>query len=175
MIWIMNNWRSLALVVIASLIAAFSYQAGVDHVQKRWDEEKLIHAQNLAIANAKALAIERKSQEALAQKQKELENEKVKSKAAIAGADTELGRMSNTIANLKRKLSNSTGGSGAFNENDLARSWTLLEDCTGKYTEVSRIADIQRDDLAEWQVYGETINQFREDVKKLENVKDNLM
>ena len=100
MIWIMNNWRSLALVVLASLIAALSYQAGVDHVQKRWDEEKLIHAQDLAIANAKALAIERKSQDALAQKQKELEDEKRNTEMAIANADHELGRLQNTLASL---------------------------------------------------------------------------
>ena len=165
MMWLINNWRYVALFLIAVAISFFSYHAGEDKVQGLWDADKLKQTQIIAEANKRALEIERKSQEALAQKQKELENEKVKSKAAIAGADTELGRMSNTIANLKRKLSNSTGGSGAFNENDLARSWTLLEDCTGKYTEVSRIADIQRDDLAEWQVYGETINQFREDVK----------
>ena len=175
MTWIIENWRSLALVVIASLIAAFSYQAGADHVQKRWDEEKLVHAQDLAIANAKAQAIERKSQETLANKQKELENEKRKTELAIDNAAAIDKRMSNTVAALKAKLSNTAGSASAFNENDLARSWTLLEDCTGKYTEVSRVADIQRDDLAEWQAYGETINQFREDVKKLENVKDNLM
>ena len=40
----MNNWRSLALVVLTSLIAAIAYQAGADHVQKLWNEEKLVHA-----------------------------------------------------------------------------------------------------------------------------------
>ena len=174
MTWIMNNWRSLALVVIASLIAAFSYQAGVDHVQKRWDEEKLVHAQELAIANAKALAIERKSQETLTQKQKELEDEKRNTEMAIASADAELGRLQNTLASLKRKLStspNSTSPSDAA----LTQSWTLLGDCAKEYQQMGQVADQQRYQLAEWQVYGETINQFREDVKKLENVKDNLM
>ena len=174
MTWIIENWRSLALVVIASLIAAFSYQAGVDHVQKRWDEQKLVHAQELMIANAKALAIERKSQEALAQKQKELEDEKRNTEMAIASADTELGKLQNTLASLKRKLStssNSTSPSDAA----LTQSWTLLGECAKEYQQMGKVADIQRDDLAEWQAYGETINQFREDVKKLENVKDNLM
>ena len=105
MIWIMNNWRSLALVVLASLIAAIAYQAGSDHVQKLWNEEKLVHAQELIIANAKAQAIERKAQETLAQKQKELEDEKRNTEMAIASANTELGRLQNTLASLKRKLS----------------------------------------------------------------------
>ncbi len=174
MTWIMNNWRSLALVVIASLIAAFSYQAGVDHVQKRWNEEKLVHAQDLAIANAKALAIERKSQETLANKQKELEDEKRNTKAAIASADHELGKLQNTLASLKRKLSTTTSSSGT-SDAALTQSWILLGECATEYKEMGRVADQQRDQLAQWQVYGETVGLFREDVKKLENVKDNFM
>ena len=174
MIWIMNNWRSLALVVIASLIAAFSYQAGVDHVQKRWNEEKLIHAQDLAIANAKALAIERKSQETLAQKQKELEDEKRNTEMAIASADTELGKLQNTLASLKRKLSTTTTSSGT-SDAALTQSWTLLGECAKEYKEMGRVADQQRDQLAQWQVYGETVGLFREDAKKLDSVKRELL
>ena len=174
MTWIINNWRSLALVVIASLIAAFSYQAGVDHVQKRWDEEKLVHAQDLAIANTKAQEIERKSQEALANKQKELEDEKRNTEMAIASADTELSKLQNTVNRLKAKLSNSSSGSSSSNAT-VAGTWDLLADCAGKYTAMGKTADQQRNQLAEWQSYGETIDVFREEVKKLENVKDNLM
>ena len=145
----------------------------VDHVQKRWDEEKLIHAQDLAIANAKALAIERKSQEALAQKQKELEDEKRNTEMAIANADTELGRLHNTLASLKRKLSTATQ-SPSPSDAVLTQSWTLLGECAKEYKEMGQVADQQRDQLAEWQGYGETIEQFREDVKKLDSVKDNL-
>ena len=173
MIWIMNNWRSLALVVLASLIAALSYQAGVDHVQKRWDEEKLIHAQDLAIANAKALAIERKSQDALAQKQKELEDEKRNTEMAIASADHELGRLQNTLASLKRKLS-TTPQTSSPSDAALTQSWTLLGECAKEYKEVGKVADQQRDQLAEWQAYGETLEVFREDVKKQDNVKGEL-
>ena len=171
MIWIMNNWRSLALVVLASLIAALSYQAGVDHVQKRWDEEKLIHAQDLAIANAKALEIERKSQEALAQKQKELEDEKRNTEMAIASADHELGRLQNTLASLKRKLSTTTQTSSP-SDAALAQSWTLLGECAKEYKEMGKVADQQRDQFAEWQSYGEMVNTFKEDVKKIDNAKD---
>ena len=174
MTWIIENWRSLALVVLASLIAAIAYQAGSDHVQKRWDEQKLVHAQELIIANAKALAIERKSQETLAQKQKELEDEKRKTEILMAGADSRLDGLQNTVNRLKAQLSNSPSGSSQSNE-AIAGSWDLLADCAGKYTAMGKTADIQRNQLAEWQAYGETINQFREEVKKLENVKENLM
>ena len=170
MTWIINNWRSLALVVIASLIAAFSYQAGADHVQKRWDEEKLVHAQDLAIANAKAQAIERKAQDTLAQKQKEIEDEKRNTEMAIASADHELGRLQNTLASLKRKLSTTTTSSGT-SDAALTQSWTLLGECAKEYKEMGRVADQQRDQLAEWQVYGETVGLFLEDVKKLDNKK----
>ena len=170
MTWIIDNWRSLALVILASLIAAIAYQAGSDHVQKRWDEQKLVHAQELMIANAKAQAIERKAQETLAQKQKELEDEKRNTEMAIANADHELGRLQNTLARLKRQLSTSTS-TPSPSDAALTQSWTLLGDCAKEYQEMGRVADQQRDQLAEWQAYGETVNQFRDDVKKLENVK----
>ena len=171
MIWIMNHWRSIALIAISSLIAALSYQAGVDHVQKRWDEEKLIHAQDLAIANAKALEIERKSQEALAQKQKELEDEKRNTEMAIASADHELGRLHNTLANLKHKLSTTTQ-TPSPSDAALTQSWTLLGECAKEYKEMGQVADQQRDQLAEWQAYGETVDQFRDDVKKLDSLEN---
>ena len=171
MTWIMNNWRILAIEALSALVIWFAFDAGANSVQSKWDADKLIQAQLLADANQKALDTERAAADLLAKKQKDLEDEKRKTELAIDNAAAIDKRMSNTVAALKAKLSNTAGSASAFNENDLARSWTLLEDCTGKYTEVSRVADIQRDDLAEWQVYGETINQFREDVKKLENVK----
>ncbi len=170
MIWIMNNWRSLALVVIASLIAAFFYQAGVDHVQKRWDEEKLVHAQDLAIANAKALAIERKSQEALANKQKELEDEKRNTEMAIASADTELGRLQNTLASLKRKLS-TPPQTPSPSDAALTQSWTLLGECAKEYKEMGQVADRQRDQLAQWRAYGSVVNDYRNEVNGV-NIKD---
>ena len=172
MTWIMNNWRSLALVVIASLIAAFSYQAGVDHVQKRWNEEKLVHAQDLAIANAKAQAIERKSQETLANKQKELENEKRNTEMAIASADHELGRLQNTLASLKRKLPTTTSSSST-SDAALTQSWELLGDCAKEYQQMGQVADQQRDQLAEWQAYGSVVNDYRDEVKDI-NAKDKL-
>lgn len=165
MIWIMNNWRSLALIAIFSLIAALSYQAGADHVQKRWDEEKLVHAHDLAIANAKALAIERKSQDALAQKQKELEDEKRNTEMAIASADHELGRLQNTLASLKRKLS-TTPQTSSPSDAALTQSWTLLGECAKEYQQMGRVADQQRDQLAEWQAYGSVVNDYRDEVKK---------
>ena len=167
MTWIIDNWRSLALVILASLIAAIAYQAGSDHVQKRWDEQKLVHAQELMIANAKAQKIERKAQETLAQKQKELEDEKRNTEMAIANADHELGRLQNTLARLKRQLSTSTS-TPSPSDAALTQSWTLLGDCAKEYQEMGRVADQQRDQLKEWQAYAETVNEFREEVKKLE-------
>ena len=168
MTWIIDNWRSLALVVLASLIAAIAYQAGADEIQAQWDEEKLVHVQELIIANAKAQAIERKAQETLAQKQKELEDEKRKTETAIASADHELGRLHNTLASLKRQLSTSPS-TPSPSDAALTQSWALLGDCAKEYQEMGQVADQQRDKLAEWQGYGETIDGFREEVKKFSN------
>ena len=164
MTWIMNNWRSLALVVLASLIAAIAYQAGADRVQTKWNEEKLVHTQELMIANAKAQAIERKANETLAQKQKELEDEKRNTEMAIASADVELGRLQNTLASLKRQLSTSSS-TPSPSDAALTQSWELLGDCAKEYQQMGQVADQQRDQLAEWQVYGETVNELRKDMK----------
>ena len=173
MTWIIDNWRSLALVVLASLIAALSYQAGVDEIQAQWNEEKLIHAQELIIANTKAQAIERKAQETLAQKQKEIEDEKRNTEMAIASADHELGRLHNTLASLKRQLSTSSSSTSP-SDAALTQSWALLGDCAKEYQQMGEVADQQQNQLAEWQAYGETVEQFREEVKKWENVKEEL-
>jgi chromosome segregation ATPase len=170
MTWIINNWRSLTQVLIASFIAALAYKAGADKVQTRWNKEKLVSAQALIIANAKAMAIERKSQETLAQKQKELEDEKRNTEMAIANADAELSRLQNTLASLKRKLSTAAQPPSP-SDAALTQSWTLLGECAKKYQQMGQVADQQRDQLAEWQAYGGTVDQFRDDVKKLENVK----
>ena len=174
MMWLINNWRYVALFLIAVAISFFSYHAGEDKVQGLWDADKLKQTQIIAEANKRALEIERKSQEALAQKQKELENEKRNTEMAITSADHELGRLHNTLANLKHKLSTTTQ-TPSPSDAALTQSWTLLGDCAKEYQQMGQVADQQRDKLAEWQGYGETIEQFREDVKKLENVKDNLM
>ena len=181
MMWLIANRKIVAKFIFAAVAIALLFlcyfageRAGSDKVQDKWDADKLKQTQLLAEANQKVLDVERAAAELLAKKQKDLEDEKRKTEILMAGADSRLNGLQNTVNRLKAQLSNSPGGSSQSNA-AIAGTWDLLADCAGKYTAMGKVADIQRDDLAEWQAYGETINQFREDVKKLENVKDNLM
>ena len=139
---------------------------GKRHVQAKWDAEKLVQARKLAEQKDRVIKIERESAESLAQKQKELENEKKQTEIAITDADAELNRLRNTVAAVKSKLPASTSGTSASDGETIAGSWDALENCSKEYTEMGKIADRQRDDLAGWQAYGKTIDEFRESVNK---------
>ena len=165
MIWLKNNGKSLFVLASVAFILFIGFRLGEGRVQKQWDKEKLIQAQELVEQKDRVTAIERQAAENLAHKQKELENEKERTKIAVAGADTELNRLQNTISALKHKLSNTASGSGASDQ-ALAQSWELLGSCANEYTEMGRDADRQRDELAEWQSYGQVVGEFREAVAK---------
>ena len=166
--WFINNWRLLAFVTLITLAVALSYQAGAERVQSRWNTEKLIQTQEIARQKDRVITIERQATEAILQKQKELENEKERTKIAVAGADTELNRLRNTINTLKLKLPNPTGNTSS-SEKALTKSWEALGSCASEYTEMGKVADEQRDELAQWQAYGQTVDEFREDVMKVGN------
>ena len=168
MIWIKNNWRYLLTMTLFALSVSIGYQYGADKVQARWNTEKLIQTQEIARQKDRVITIERQATEAILQKQKELENEKERTKIAVAGADTELNRLRNTINTLKLKLPNPTGNTSS-SEKALTKSWEALGSCASEYTEMGKVADEQRDELAQWQAYGQTVDEFREDVMKVGN------
>ena len=170
MIWLKSNWKSLFMLASVAFILFIGFRLGEGRVHKQWDAERLVQARELAEQKDKVIVIERQAAENLAQKQKELENEKKQTEIAIADADTELNRLQNTIAAIKSKLPASTSGTSVSDGKAIAGSWDALENCSKEYTEMGKIADRQRDDLAGWQAYGKTIDEFREAV----NVKDTL-
>lgn len=169
MIWLKSNWKSLFMLASVAFILFIGFRLGEGRVHKQWDAERLVQARELAEQKDKVIVIERQAAENLAQKQKELENEKKQTEIAIADADTELNRLQNTITTLKYKLSNSTGNANQ-SDKSIAKSWELLGSCANEYTEMGKVADRQRDELAGWQAYGQTVDEFREAV----NVKDTL-
>ena len=169
MIWLKSNWKSLFMLASVAFILFIGFRLGEGRVHKQWDAERLVQARELAEQKDKVIVIERQAAENLAQKQKELENEKKQTEIAIADADTELNRLQNTIAAIKSKLPASTSGTNQ-SDKSIAKSWELLGSCANEYTEMGKVADRQRDELAGWQAYGQTVDEFREAV----NVKDTL-
>ncbi|WP_434777597.1 hypothetical protein [Neisseria sp. Ec49-e6-T10] len=146
----------------------FCIWLGQDYVKKDWalSEAKRIQAETVAALKASEDA-RKKEQAAIdkhAQKQKELINEKENTKLAAANADNELNRLRQTITSLKRQQSTTTTSLSASNE-ATTQSWDLLQQCAERYTKMGKISDEQRDELAEWQVYGQVIDEFRESNK----------
>lgn len=148
---------SLALVIFLGLAGWYVYWLGVTHERDAWTV-KVAKAE--AAQKEKVLTIERQAASNLATKQKELNDEKQKTVLAVSGANSELDGLRQTITNLKRKLPTTTSGTSPTNE-ALARSWDALESCSKEYTTVAKVADEQRDELAEWQAYGQVIDDFR--------------
>ena len=166
MIWLKSNWKSLFMLASVAFILFIGFRLGEGRVHKQWDAERLVQAREWAEQKDKVIVIERQAAENLAQKQKELENEKKQTEIAITDADAELNRLRNTVAAVKSKLPASTSGTRASDGETIAGSWDAHENCSKEYTEMGKIADRQRDDLAGWQAYGKTIDEFRESVNK---------
>ncbi|WP_434779331.1 DUF2514 family protein [Neisseria sp. Ec49-e6-T10] len=157
--------KPLLIALAALLLAVGGYVKGSHDKAQKWalSEAKRIQIETQAALEASEDA-RKKEQDAidkLAQKQKELIYEKENTKLAVSNADNELNRLRQTIANLKHQQSTTTTISSTSNE-AITKSWDVLQQCAERYAEMGKIADEQRDELAEWQVYGQVIDEFRE-------------
>ncbi|WP_434779288.1 DUF2514 family protein [Neisseria sp. Ec49-e6-T10] len=157
--------KPLLIALAALFLVVGGYLKGSHDKAQKWalSDAKRIQIETQAALKASEDA-RKKEQDAidkLAQKQKELIYEKENTKLAVSNADNELNRLRQTIANLKHQQSTTSTSASAPNE-ATTQSWDLLEQCSTEYTEMGKIADEQRDELAEWQVYGQVIDEFRE-------------
>lgn len=62
----------------------------------------------------------------------------------------------------RRAVSARAATATASDGNTAAGSWILFADCTAKYAEMAETADAQRNELAEWRAYGETVSALND-------------
>ena len=144
MIWIMNNWRSLALVVLASLIAAIAYQAGADHVQKLWDKEKAIQTMEIIKSNAISAFIQIGLNLKFTNALEDFERDKIISQNEIDNANAANQRLQDRINTNQNRVPKPTetdsGNAGAASP-----AWALFAECASEVTWMGAEADRLRD------------------------------
>ena len=163
LIWVVKYWKPLALL---ALIVAAGVAWRIDRVNQYKAGEVAATAKlNAAITEAhkkqvtEVLEKERQATAALAAEQAKIEKERQHAKTTIAGMRDELGRLQQYAENQRRRtnLPKATTTTGTLNDEALARGWALFGKCAIEYAGVAEVADEQRNDLAEWQAYGQVV------------------
>lgn len=116
------------------------------------------------VHNNKIISIERALQKELEDKQRELNNEKEKTTIAINNAESQLNSLHNKVDAYRRKYEKSKNSKSScpFTKTN-SKAWTLFKDCTKRYKQMGETADRLRDNLNDWQSYGEVILDYNKD------------
>lgn len=165
MTWLIKYRRPI-LIAAALLFLAVGWRIdrAAQYRQGYADATATIQAiadkQALQAAEA-AIAKERAAADALAAKQKEIEYEKRQTAAAVSALDVERKRVQQYAANRAGSLSKATGTARTSDDDGATRGWQLFGACAAEYGDMAKVADTQRDALAEWQAYGSAVEQIR--------------
>jgi len=102
---------------------------------------------------------EKKTAAAFVARQIELEKEKQDAKKINADLRVELNRLHEhaTSKGGRRNLPSAAPSARTSDGEEAAKGWELLGECVVKYAGMAEVADSQRNELAEWQAYGQTI------------------
>ena len=158
-----KNWKLIAgLILIAIVIVAWQADRKAEYRRGR-DEmaaEISVKLKDSFIEQAKqAREKEKKTAAAFVARQIELEKEKQDAEKINADMRVELNRLREHTARQsgRRNLPTTTPSASASDGEEVAKGWQLFGKCAAEYAGMAEVADRQRNDLAEWQAYGQTI------------------
>lgn len=160
---LLKNWKLIAvLLVIAICIGAWKADRKVEYRRGRDEMSAEISAKlkDSFIEQAKqSREKEKKTAAAFVARQVELEKEKQDAEKINADLRVELNRLREYAARKsgRRNLPATTPSASASDGEEAAKGWQLLGECAVKYAGMAEVADSQRNELAEWQAYGQTI------------------
>lgn len=141
---------------------------------QRWHDKGYSEAaakyerQALAAENARINAVrqtEQKAAQDYAAKLQSIEQEKQNAQNANLALRRELDRLQQRVAaqtNQGGSVKNLPQTARASADADAAQGWVLLGECGKRYAGLAEIADGQRDKLAEWQAWGEAVDEMSE-------------
>nr|DAJ47013.1 MAG TPA: Protein of unknown function (DUF2514) [Caudoviricetes sp.] len=158
-----KNWKLIAvLVVFAICISAWQADRKAEYRRGRDEMSAEISAKlkDSFIEQAKqSREKEKKTAAAFVARQIELEKEKQDAEKNNADMRVELNRLRAHAASQsgRRNLPTTTPSARTSDGEEVAKGWQLLGECASKYAGMAEVADQQRNDLAEWQAYGQTI------------------
>ena len=124
--------------------------------------------QALAAENARINAVrqtEQKAAQDYAARLQTIEQEKQDAQNANATLRRELDRLQQRITQQSRQgasVKNLPETARPSADANAAQGWVLLGECGKRYAGLAEIADGQRDKLAEWQAWGEAVDEMSE-------------
>lgn len=158
-----KKWKLiLVLVVFAICISAWQADRKAEYRRGRDEMAAEISAKlkDSFIEQAKqSREKEKKTAAAFVARQVELEKEKQDAEKINADMRVELNRLRDYSARKsgRRNMPTTTPSASASDGEEAAKGWQLFGKCASEYAGMAEVADQQRNDLAEWQAYGQTI------------------
>ena len=153
----------IAALVFAECRALQIWRAkGYNEAKSRYEQ------QVLKAENARVNAVRQTEQQAAqvyAAKLQTLEQEKQNAQTANANLRRELDRLQQRITQQSRQgasVKNLPETARPSADANAAQGWVLLGECGKRYAAMAEIADGQRDKLAEWQAWGEAVDEMSE-------------
>lgn len=160
---LLRNWKLIAvLVVFAIVIGAWQADRKAEYRRGRDEMSAEISAKlkDSFIEQAKqSREKEKKTAAAFVARQVELEKEKQDAEKINADLRVELNRLHKYTAHKsgRRDLPTTAPSARTSDGEEAAKGWQLFGKCASEYAGMAEVADSQRNELAEWQAYGQTI------------------
>jgi len=162
-------WKfGLALGVFAVLVSGCLMYGRQEYRRGHQAATAYYEKQALAAENARINAVrqtEQKAAQDYAAKLQSIEQEKQNAQNANLALRRELDRLQQRVAaqtNQGGSVKNLPQTARASADADAAQGWVLLGECGKRYAGLAEIADGQRDKLAEWQAWGEAVDEMSE-------------
>ena len=152
------------------------YNLGVEYGYNKAREEFSLEQTKIIEENRKTVKeIEKRAENTLRQKQKELEHEKQIYQAKLNNLQSNVSGLQNTVNTIRRNngTSSSSSSSSASDGSSADRAWGYFGSCVERYSNLGQRAEELNEQLLEWKVYGEAVNNFADGVEELNDKKDN--
>ena len=132
----------------------------------RLEQEKIIKENE-----NKVKEIESKAELSLREKQKEIEHEKAIYQSKLNSLQSDVNSLQNNINRIRRnnKSSSTTTSSSASSRESEDRAWNYFGQCIQEYSNLGQRTEELNNQVLEWRAYGETVNEFIDNVEKENN------
>ena len=148
------------------------YNKGVDIGYQNALNEFRLEQEKIIKENEKTVKeIETKAEQSLRDKQKELEHEKQVYQSKLNSLQSDVNSLQNNINRIRRnnKTSITTTSPSTSSRESEDRAWNYFGQCIQEYSNLGQRTEELNNQVLEWRAYGETVNEFIDNVEKENN------